>query len=203
MKRGDGVQRLNEASPTSAMVAEYTPVLEPGNSVLDARPTAAMPAPSLVPDHSTTSKHRGDELRHSAIAAIGEHTPVLLTSALDLGAAVMNRIVSVAGSTSGDRDHVQIGATDEDLRVARPAVALGLRGDAVIARGYEGAIDDPRLAAIATHRRGGNERGDSFHDIGDDALRLRSRDGKHRRELSHGEVRAQARARDHDPLLER
>ena len=169
--------------------------------MLDASTTFSVPPPCSVADDAIASEPRRDELGDAAVAAICEHAGVVLTEPLDLRATVVNGVVAIAGPAADHGDHVQIGATDQDLGIARPSV-LGLRSECVVARRHEGAIDDPRPAPIAMGRRF-EQVCEARRDIGDDAMSHGSRDREDRRELAHRQVRTEARAADGNSSLER
>ena len=125
------------------MIAEHSPVLEPCDRVLHTSPTSAMRTPCAVAHDATSTKAWSDELADATIAAVGKHASVTAGQHLDLGVAVMDRIVSIARSAADDRDDAEVRAADEDLCVARPAVVLGLGRGVVIAGRHERAVDNP------------------------------------------------------------
>lgn len=114
----------------------------------------------------------------------------------------MNGIVAIARAGHRRRDDLQVASSHEDLRIARPSVVLRLRRVAMIAGRDQRPVDDPRPTAVMAGGRG-RERCEPWNHRGDDAVRARLRDAKHRRELAHGQVCAQRRARDEDALPER
>lgn len=145
---------------------------------------------------------RRDELANPAISTIGEHATVTTGQCLDVGSSVVNGIVSIAWATTRDGDDAQVAAADEDLGVARPPVVLGLCRDVMIARRDKRSVDDPGATSVEIDNVT-KQRCKPPHDVGDDAMGLRARDGEHRGELAQGEVRAKARAPDHDAAFER
>ena len=80
-----------------------------------------------------------------SISTVGEHSFVGLTQRLDCRPAIVTGVVSIARAT---RDHAQIGATDEHLRVTLTSDSFWTCG-AVIARRYECAVDADHLDADA------------------------------------------------------
>lgn len=203
MQYGDRSYRLEKPRSAPAVVAENTPVFESGNRMLDACPPPTMSSPASVSRDAATTKPGRNELGNSAVRAVRKHTSVKPREPLDLASTVVNRIVAIPGAAAADRDHAEVRTADQNLYVARPAVVLGLGRDGVIARWHKGPVDDPAATTVQVPGRREHERGDAVHDVGDDAVSLRSRDAKHGGELAHGEVRTEARTRDNDPLLER
>lgn len=55
-----------------------------------------------------------------------------LAQAFDVGVAVVDRIISVTWPTTVYHDDVKVGTADENLCIARPAVVLGRRRNAVV-----------------------------------------------------------------------
>jgi hypothetical protein len=82
VQKGNRAERRLQVMSPSPMVPKHSPILEPGNRVLDAGTTAPVPPPSVIPDDAITSKSRGDELCDTSVAAIGEHPSVVLTPGL-------------------------------------------------------------------------------------------------------------------------
>src|SRR5574338_338695 len=115
-------------------------------------------------DDPAMSKHGRHDLVDAAIAAVGEHAAMQVAQSFDRGASVMNAVVAVARATTCDGDDATVAMADEDLEVARPAVGLGFRGDAVVARWHERTVDDPRAAPI-TERAGREKRRDARHEV--------------------------------------
>jgi hypothetical protein len=72
----------------------------------------------------------------------------------------------------------------------------------MIARRNQRAVDDPQGTSIAERPVVG-KRGETWDQIGQDAMYLRRRDGEHRSELAKGEVGAQLDANDEQPARER
>ncbi|HSD86043.1 MAG TPA: hypothetical protein VLB44_00965 [Kofleriaceae bacterium] len=153
----------------------------------------SMPFPRLISDDSVVPKYRCDELGDSAIATVREDASMEATQAFYLRAAVVDRIVAVARTSTCDGDHAEIPMTDKHLGVARPAIVLRLGGGLMVARGNEGAVDDPAPPTIRVDR-GREEPSDPWHEIRDDAMNLGFGDRIHRSQLAHREVGAKARA---------
>jgi len=116
------------------VVSKDPPVLDPGNGVFDTRAPSAMSTPGIVAKDATAPEDGGDELLDTAIAAIGEHAPVSAARTLDHRSSVEHRIVAVAGASELGGHHVEVRAADEDLRIARPPVVLGLRRGRMVPR---------------------------------------------------------------------
>lgn len=112
------MQGLEQSPPSAAVIAKDPPVLEPSNGMFDAGPAPTMPAPASISGDAPPDKHGGDELGDASVATICEYTPMPSTAPLDLTTAVVNRIVSIAWSPACDREHPQISAAHEDLRIA-------------------------------------------------------------------------------------
>ncbi len=136
-------RRLQMVSPLS-VIAKHTPVLEPGDRVLDPCTAASVPPPPMITHDAIMPKSRRDELRDTAVSAVGEHTTVPLTPHLHGRPAIVGRVVAIARATRRGRDDEEIAPAHQDLRIARPPVVLGLRGTAMITGGNERAVDDPR-----------------------------------------------------------
>jgi hypothetical protein len=68
----------------------------------------------------------------------------------------------------------------------------------VIACRDERAVDDPCVASVEIDDE---ERGEAWHEVGDDAMCLRTRDREHRRQLAEREVRAEREADEAHPIL--
>lgn len=102
----------------SSVVAQYTPVLEAGNGMLDAGSALAMNAPPAIADDAALAKARRSELRNTAIAAVSEDSPVSLAERFDDGSAVVHWIVAVAGPARCRRDDCQVTTADQDLCIA-------------------------------------------------------------------------------------
>lgn len=100
------------------MVAQHAPVLQTGDRMLDAGASSSMTRPGAITADETTLKHRRNELRNTAITAIGEDAPVGSAKRLDVGATIVNRIVAIARPARGRGDNPQITATRENLRIA-------------------------------------------------------------------------------------
>ena len=94
--------------------------------MLDASSALAMSTPRSVSDDPVASKDRRDELRDTSIAAISQNTAMATAHRLDVGAAVVKRVVAVTRPAAVDADDAEILSTHEHLRVARPAVVLRL-----------------------------------------------------------------------------
>ena len=199
VEEGDGTDSVGNVSTATAMITQDTPVLEPGDGVLDASPAPAMTAPRLVAEDPVASKGRRHELGNAAIATVGEDASVLLTACFDARSAIVRGIVSVAWTAGGDRNDAQIAPANEDLRVARPAIVLRPCGARVVAGRDERAVHDPGFASIARAMRV-QEGGEARCHRRDDAVRGGFRECEARRELADGQVRAQGRARDQDTL---
>ncbi len=79
-------------------------------------------------------RNRGvTKLGYAAIATVGQHTFVVLAQLFYGRASVVNRIISVAGSTGDGLDDVEVSPTDENLGVARPSIVLRFGSVAVVA----------------------------------------------------------------------
>lgn len=102
-----------------------------------------MLAPGVVADHSSALEPWRDEVAHASVAAVGEDPAMLHAQLLDARAAIVNRVVTIAGTSRCRRDDCEISPTDEDLRVTRPAVVLRASCATVIASRDQRAIDDP------------------------------------------------------------
>ena len=118
MQERDGIEGVVEVTPASAMVTKDSPILEACNRVLDTRSSLAMSPPFRVPHDAVVAEDRRYQLGHAPISSIGEDSPLGLTDGLKRRAAVMNRVVTVSGSTCNDGDDPQISAADEYLCVA-------------------------------------------------------------------------------------
>ena len=202
MKDRDSLQRLLQAVAATSMIAEYSPVLEPRDGMLDTSPASTMRTPRAVTDDTTSAKAGSDELANATIAAVGKHPSVTAGQNLDVRVTVMDRIVSIARSAADDRNDAEVRPTDEDLCVARPAVVLGLGCGVVIAGRNERPVDNPRPTSIEIDTVV-EKRSEPRDDVDDDAMGLRARNREHGCQLAHGEIRAQARATDLDASLER
>ncbi len=147
-------------------------------------------------------RNRGvTKLGYAAIATVGQHTFVVLAQLFYGRASVVNRIISVAGSTGDGLDDVEVSPTDENLGVARPSIVLRFGSVAVVAGWHERSIDDPRFATIPWCTRGASRQ--LSRTASDHPMCCRLRDPEDRGELAYRQVRAQGDARDHDALSER
>ena len=118
MESTDGAERVVKMMTTAAVVAQYTPVLDAGNRMFDPCSALAMDAPYPVSYDSALAKARRSELHHPAIAAVSEDSSVGSAERLDDGAAVVHRIVAVAGPARCRSDNRQITAASQDLCIA-------------------------------------------------------------------------------------
>jgi hypothetical protein len=98
VKERDGLKRLGKPASATSMVTKDTPVLASGDRVLDPCSPSSMSSPGTVAYDSIAVKPRGDELGHAAVATIREDAPVVLASRLDDSAAVVDRVVAMAGT---------------------------------------------------------------------------------------------------------
>ena len=83
----------------AAMVTKDAPVLEPDNAMFDTGSPTAMSPPGTVAHDAVAPKHGCNELGDPAVAAVCKHSTVGPAEHFDRGAAVVHRIVAVAGST--------------------------------------------------------------------------------------------------------
>lgn len=143
VEEGDGPDGVVYVSSATTKITEDTPVLQPSDCVLDARPPSAMTAPGVVAENPVASKARRDELGDAAIAAVSQDASMLLTASFDARTAIVHAIVSIAWTASADRNDTQIAAADEHLGIARPAVVLRACGMRVITSRDERAVHDP------------------------------------------------------------
>ena len=88
------------------MIAQDAPIFEPGDGVLDARPTSTVATPRGVSNDAATREAWCNELVDASIAAVGENATVVLGQLLDDRAAVVNGVVTVAWSARLGGDHV-------------------------------------------------------------------------------------------------
>jgi hypothetical protein len=103
---------------TSAMVAQDSPVLQAGDGVLDASAAAAVASPRAVAQDAPAAEDRCDQLVDAAVTAVGQDASVEAAECLDRGAAVVHRIVAIAGATGGRGDDAEIAAARQDLGIA-------------------------------------------------------------------------------------
>lgn len=96
------------------------PVLEPGDAVLLSCLSSAVASAGGVADDPAAGEDGRVEFGDAAVAAVGEHTAVLLAAPLDAGSSVVDGVVAVAGAAAVDGDHEQVGAAGEDLGVGGP-----------------------------------------------------------------------------------
>jgi hypothetical protein len=92
--RGD---RVGEVVTAASMVAEYAPVFEPCDRMLDARAASAMATPGTVPHDSVAAEAGCGQLGDAAVSAVGEHPAVAATQGFDGGATVVDRVVAIPG----------------------------------------------------------------------------------------------------------
>ena len=108
MQECDRLKRRRQLFAASPMVTQDAPVLKTCDRMLHTRTASSVSPPSAVAHDAIGSKDRRDQLRNTAIPAICEHSTVLQAEALDHGATVVQRVVAVAWSTYGRRDHMEI-----------------------------------------------------------------------------------------------
>jgi hypothetical protein len=143
VKESDGLDRGGEMAAATSVITQDSPVLESGNGVLDTGTALAVLTPRPIADDPVLAEDRRDELWNAAVAAVGKDSLVVSAYGLDAGLSIVNDIVAISWTAGSHGDHAQIGAADDDLRVARPAVILRLGRYPVITRRYEGSVDDP------------------------------------------------------------
>ena len=165
------------------------------------RSPSTMSTPCSVAEDPTSAKRRRDQLGDAAVATVGKHATMLLAKRLDARAAVVHRVVAIAGTTR-DGDDSQIASPDDDLRVTRPAIVLRTSSPSMVARRDQRAIDDPRVATVPANV-GSAERSEPRCHRGDDPVRCRLGDRKAGGDLADREVGSQRGARDQDALRER
>lgn len=90
--------------------------------MLDTCSAATMSSPRCVSHDPCAAKHGRDELGDAAVAAVRKDATMVPAEAFDLRSTIVNHIVAVAGPASSDRDHRQVGTTDEQLRVTGPTI---------------------------------------------------------------------------------
>jgi len=72
--------------------------------MLDADSTASVAPPNSVADDAALPKDGRNKLGYAAIATVREDTSVFFAKHLDHGAAVVDRIVPIAGASCGRGD---------------------------------------------------------------------------------------------------
>jgi hypothetical protein len=117
--------------------------------VFDTHVALAMTARRLISNDSVSPEVGCDELRDASIACVGEDKTMVLAQRLDVGAAVVNGVVAVAATSAVDRDDAKIAAPHEHLRVAGPAVVVGVACDGVITGGDESSVHEPREPSMS------------------------------------------------------
>jgi len=202
VQEDDRPNGVSEMTATTAMISQDAPVLEASDGVLDPGSASTMATPGSVAQDPVSPERRRDELGDSAVPTVGEHATVLLTKRFDVRAAVVHRVVAVAGTTGVCGDDSQIASADQDLGVTRPAVVLGTGRASMVAGRNQRAIDHPRFAPVRGAALGG-ERGESWGHRRNDPMRRGLRDREARSELSDREVGSQRGTRDQDALRER
>ena len=96
MQQCDGLKRMRQALAAPTVVTQDTPVLEPSDRVLNACAALAVTLPGAVTKDTVAAEDGRHELWNTAIATVGEHASVEFAQLLDLGAAVVNRVIAVA-----------------------------------------------------------------------------------------------------------
>ena len=81
--------------------------------MFDAGTTSTVVAPCSIAQDPSASKPWRHELVDAAVPAICEHAFVSPVQRLDLRAAIVNRIVAIAGSWAGNPDDIQIAANQQ------------------------------------------------------------------------------------------
>jgi hypothetical protein len=114
-------------APAAAMVADDPSGLHTSEGVLHTSASATVTAPGTVPDDVVVAEERDAKTGDSTVAAKGEDTPMVPAERFDRGAAVVNGIVSIPRTAGRSSDDAAVSPADENLGVARPAVALRLR----------------------------------------------------------------------------
>ena len=103
---------------SSPVISQNSPVFEPGQRVLDTCASFAMLTPRTIAKDAVLAEDRRNELWDTAIATVGEDSLVAPTDHLDVRGPVVNNIIAIARTASGDGDHAEITATYDDLGVA-------------------------------------------------------------------------------------
>jgi hypothetical protein len=127
---------------------QYLPVFEPGDDVLDAGPDPAVHAVVVVVDDpaDVVAARCGDG-RDAAISAVAEDDTII--EQLHHGVAGHDDVLAVAGPAAAPGYHDAAPAcTDDDLGVDAAAVVLADGGDRRVEHRDQGAVDDPRVAAV-------------------------------------------------------
>jgi len=132
----------------TAMIPQDPPVLETSNRVLDPSSTSTMATPHSVAQDRVSAKRRRDELGDATVPTVGKNATMLLAEHRDARASVVHGVVAVAWTTWGGGSNPQIMSTDENLRVARPAVILGTSRASMVTGRDQRAIDHPRFASV-------------------------------------------------------
>ena len=152
--------------------------------MLHACAPTTMRSPGSVAEDAPPTKPRRHELAHAAVPTIRQYVSVLLAEPFDDGSAVVDRVIAIAGPPGGDRQDSAITATNQHLRVARPAVVLRSRRPAVISSRNQRAIEYPRPASVG--RCWAQECGQVRRYSREDAVGCRLRYPETRRQSSPG-----------------
>ena len=94
--------------PAAPVIAQYAPALEPGDSVLDADATLAMPAPGLISNDASAAKAWEHEVSLTAVTTVGQDAAVITAERFDLRFAVVDWIVTIAWTTARTRDDTEV-----------------------------------------------------------------------------------------------
>ena len=100
--------RLPGSCRTRAGLVAYDPSTRQSLSLAMACSTRARrlrsASPSAIADDAIASKDRSDQLWDSAVTAIGKHSLMITAQRLDLGGAVVHRVVAIPWTTAGNCD---------------------------------------------------------------------------------------------------
>ena len=186
----------------TAMIPQDPPVLETSNRVLDPSSTSTMATPHSVAQDRVSAKRRRDELGDATVPTVGKNATMLLAEHRDARASVVHGVVAVAWTTWGGGSNPQIMSTDENLRVARPAIVLRAGRPTMVPCRDQRAIDHPRVASVLGAVLDA-ERGEPWGHRRDDPVHRGLRDRQCGGKLAHREVGSQRGTSDQDALRER
>jgi hypothetical protein len=80
---GAGSHGCREVATTAAVVAEYPPILQASEDVLDASPTATLASPGAVPNDLVAPEDGDAEAGDAAVPAVGEDAAMLEAEGFD------------------------------------------------------------------------------------------------------------------------
>lgn len=149
---GNRCDRAHEGGCPATVVANSAPILHPGQDMFDAGAALAMAAPRSITNDAVVREPWGAKRGDAPVAAVREHSTMFETKRFDRGFPVVNRIVAVARSATGDGDDTSVAVASEYLDVARVAIVLRAPRDAVIACRDQRAVDDPCVSTIEQRR---------------------------------------------------